>query len=360
MEERQGTIHDGDRVRLRIVVAGIGRDWVAEHEGFVRNEQFVDRMVSGPVRRWQHTHRFVADGPSRSVVEDEVDYDAPFGPLGELVIRRALPRLFAFRRRRTLGDLVRQSPFVGRPPMRIAVTGATGTIGRDLVPFLTTAGHAVERLADGELDAERLEGVDAVVHLAGGSTLLLSETLAGLRRPPRLLVSTSSVNGFGERGDAAVDEDTPASDAGIRVVNLRCGIVLSARGGALATMLRPFRLGLGGTIGDGDRQVNWIAIDDLVGAIYQALHDERLNGPINALAPNPVTSRELAQTLGRVLRRPAVVPMPDSAVGPLLGKAGRELLSTSGRATPDGLDRVGFRFDFPTLEDTLRFQLGRA
>ena len=389
-------------------------DWVAEHTGFVRNEQFVDRMVDGPVRRWEHTHRFHADGPTRSIIEDTVDYDAPFGPLGERVVRRHLPRMFAFRHRRTHGDLVRQSSFGGAPPLRIAVTGATGLIGRELVPFLTTAGHQVERLvrrpaagpgeiawdpARGYVDAEPLEGVDAVVHLAGESirppwtrsrrrqirgsrvdgTLLLSGTLARLRRPPRVLVSMSGVNVYGERGDALVDEDSapgdgfwatmcvdwegataPAVAAGIRVVTLRNGVVLTPRGGALATALLPFRLGVGATVGSGQQYLSWIALDDIVGAIYQAIHDERLGGPVNAAAPNPVTNREFTKTLGRVLRRPTVLRAPELAVGPVLGEAGRELVLTSVRATPGRLDSVGFRFDFPTLEDTLRFQLGKS
>ena len=314
MVERHGTIHDGDRVHLRVGVVGVPTDWLSEHTGFVRNAQFVDRMVRGPVRRWEHTHRFLADGPSGSVVEDTIDYDAPFGPVGELVVQRTLPRLFAFRHRRTRSDLVRQSPFVGEQTMRVGVTAADGLIGRELVPFLTTAGHSVERLAAGALDAGRLEGLDAVVNLVETSTRSLGETLARLRRPPRVLVSVSRA-------------DREVAAAGIRVVSLRTGVVLSARGGVLGAMLRPFRLGLGGSIGDGGRHVDWIAVDDLVGAIYEALHDERQCGSINAVAPNPVTSRELTKTLGSVLRRPTVAPA--AVVSPLLGAAGRELLSTS-------------------------------
>jgi uncharacterized protein (TIGR01777 family) len=385
-------------------------DWVAEHSGFVRNERFVDRMVSGPVRRWEHTHRFFADGPGRSVVEDVIDYDAG---LLDVVVRRELPRLFAFRRRRTHGDLVRHAAFAGAPPLRVAVTGASGLIGGELVPFLTTAGHSVVRLvrrrasgpdeiswdpSRGVLDAEALEGFDAVVHLAGESiqppwtrsrrqrirgsridgTLLLSETLARLRRPPRVLVSMSGVNYYGDRGDEVVDEDSPpgegflaslcvdwegataaASSAGVRVVNLRNGIAISGRGGAVSRLVVPFRLGVGGKVGDGRQYVSWIAIDDLVGAIYQAIHDDRLSGPVNAVAPNEATNRDLTKTLGRVLRRPTVVPLPAVAVRTALGDAGRELLLASMRVRPTRLESVGFHFEFPNLEDALRFQLGR-
>jgi hypothetical protein len=204
-------------------------DWIAEHTDFRRDEQLVDRLVSGPVRSWVHTHRFHSTGPSTSVVEDTVEFEAPLGPLGRFVVRRHLPPMFDFRHRRTRADLVRQSPFAGEPSMRIAVTGSSGTIGRELVPFLTTAGHRVERLVrrqaagpgeiswdppHGWIDSERLEGVDAVVHLAGESikppwtrarryriresrtdgTLLLCEALARLRTPPRVLVSASGVN----------------------------------------------------------------------------------------------------------------------------------------------------------------------
>jgi uncharacterized protein len=388
-------------------------DWVAEHTDFRRNEQFVDRLVSGPVRSWVHTHRFLAAGPSTSVVEDTVVYAAPFGPLGRFVVGRHLPTMFDFRHRRTHADVVRQSTFAGGPSMRIAVTGSSGVIGRELVPFLTTAGHRVDRLVRrqaagpgeiswdpprGWIDTERLEGVDAVVHLAGESirppwtrsrrqriresrtngTRLLSEALARLRNPPRVLVSASGINYYGDRGDSVVDETIPngagflaslcadwehatgpASSAGVRVVTMRNGVVLSARGGALPSMVRPFRVGLGGRFGSGEQYVSWIAVDDLVGAIYQSLHDGRLRGPINTVAPNPVSNAELTRTLGRVLRRPTVVPVPAIAVRAGLGGLGDELLLSSVRAIPRALESVGFRFDFPTLEDAVRFQLGR-
>jgi uncharacterized protein (TIGR01777 family) len=322
--------------------------------------------------------------------------------------------MFDFRYRRMHSDVVRQAAFAGTSPLRIAVTGASGLIGRDLLPFLTTAGHRVERLvrrpaaAPDEIswdpqrrhvDAERLDGVDAVVHLAGESikppwtpsrrrrirdsridgTLALTTALARLRNPPRVLVSASGVNFYGDRGDDLVDESVaagdgflaslcvdweaaaaPAAEAGVRVATLRNGVVLSGRGGALPKMLLPFRLGAGGRLGDGRQYLSWIAIDDLVGAIYQTIHDDRLSGPINAVAPSPVTNRELTSTVSRVLRRPAVLPVPAVAVSALLGEVGRELLLTSVRAVPRRLEAAGFRFEFPTFEDAVRFQLGRS
>jgi uncharacterized protein (TIGR01777 family) len=388
-------------------------DWVAEHSGYRRNEQFVDRMVSGPVDSWVHTHRFRAVGASSSEVEDAVAYRAPLGPVGALIVRRHLPRMFTFRHRRTYADLARQAPFAGAGPLRIAVTGASGLVGRELVPFLTTAGHRVDRLvrrkaagADeiswdperGEIDAAALEGVDAVVHLAGESflvpwtrrrkqrirasrvegTRLLSAALARLRRRPRVLVSASGANYYGDRGDKELDEGAgpgagflaelcveweaataPAADADVRVVTLRNGVVLSGRGGALKQMAWPVRLGVGGTLGGGRQYVPWIAVDDLVGAIYQAIHDPTLSGAVNTVAPEQVTNGQLTATLGRVLRRPTVLPVPAAALRALPGGMGRELVLASVRAGPRALEAAGFRFEFPTLEDAVRFQLGR-
>ena len=172
--------------------------------------------------------------------------------------------------------------------------------------------------------------------------------------------TTARATGF--LADLVVDWEgatAPASDAGIRVVHLRNGIVLSGRGGALPKMAVPFRLGFGGTLGGGDQFVSWISVDDLVGAIHHAIHDERLRGPINTVAPEPVSNRQLTKALGRVLRRPTLVPVPAAAVKTGLGEMGRELLLASVRAVPRRLETVDFRFDFPDLEDALRFQLGR-
>ena len=300
----------------------------------------------------------------------------------------------------------------------VAVTGASGLIGSALVTGLTSAGHRVvrvvrgagaasvagQRLArwdpeSGALEPSALAGADAVVHLAGESvaggrwteakkrrirssrvdvTRRLAEALPRLERPPRLLVSASAVGYYGDRGSEILREDSspgpgflaevcreweaatdPAARAGIRVVRLRIGMVLSRRGGALGAMLTPFRLGAGGPVGSGVQWVSWIAIDDLVGAILHALATESLAGPVNAVAPEPVTNRELARTLGRVLRRPALLPLPAVAARLLFGQMADELLLASARVEPARLRATGFTFRHARLEDALRHELGR-
>lgn len=249
----------------------------------------------------------------------------------------------------------------------------------------------------GDLEPARIEGLDAVVHLAGENiaagrwtkdrkrviresrskgTSLLSRTLAGLDRKPRVLISASAIGFYGHRGDESVDEDSPpgqgflsevcrewesaaepARAAGIRVVNPRIGMVLSADGGALTRMLGPFKAGLGGVVGDGRQYLSWISIDDLVAALMRILSDERLQGPVNAVSPGPVTNREFVTTLARVLHRPAVVPMPAMAVKLMFGEMGQSLLLEGARVKPTRLLRSGFVFQYPDLESALRHEL---
>jgi uncharacterized protein (TIGR01777 family) len=297
--------------------------------------------------------------------------------------------------------------------MQVVVTGSSGLVGSALVRFFAAGGHEVVRLVRrapkakdeagwdperGTIDAAALEGVDAVVHLAGdsiaagrwtaakkvllrssrvGPTRLLAETLAGLKRRPRALVSASAVGYYGHRGDAWLREtDSPADDflgrlsvdwedaaepareAGIRVVHPRIGIVLSPSGGALGKMLLPFRLGLGGVVGPGTQYFSWIAIDDLVAAILHAIEHAELAGAVNAAAPSPVTNAELTRTLGRVLGRPAVLPVPAFALRLALGEMADSVLAST-RLRPERLLATGFRFRFPDLEGALRHVLGK-
>ncbi len=298
--------------------------------------------------------------------------------------------------------------------MKVLVSGASGLVGGGLLPLLTAGGHGVVRLVRretpggmasvpwdpeaGKLDAAALEGFDAVVHLAGENiaagrwtarqkariresrtqgTDLLCRTLAPLTHKPAVLVSASAIGLYGDRGDEELCESSPpgrgflpevcreweaataaASQAGIRVVHARLGAVLSAQGGALPKMLLPFRLGLGGRLGHGRQWLSWITLDDVARAIVHAIQSEGLCGPVNMVAPNPVTNRQFARTAGRVLRRPAILPAPAFALRLAVGQIADAVLLASAKVLPRRLAESGFQFGDPELEPALRRMLG--
>lgn len=299
--------------------------------------------------------------------------------------------------------------------MNVAIAGASGLVGSALVPALREAGHEVVRLvrrearaADelswdpvrGEIERARMEGVDAVINLAGenigagrwtrarreailqsrvDATRTLAAVIAGMARKPAVLLSASAVGIYGHRGDEVLDEGIAegrgflpdvcraweahartAERAGVRTVRLRFGVILARDGGALAKMLPLFRAGLGGRLGSGRQWMSWVSLDDVVGVVLAALSDARLSGPINVVAPNAVTNVEFTATLARVLRRPAVVPVPAWALRLVVGRAmADEALLASARARPGVLEAGGFRFRQAELEAALRAVLRR-
>jgi uncharacterized protein (TIGR01777 family) len=296
--------------------------------------------------------------------------------------------------------------------MDVLISGATGLIGSALIPELEGRGHRVIRLsrskpsaedtirwdpASGALDPSRLEGIDAVVHLAGESiaegrwtpekkrrimesrregTRLLAGTLAGLSDPPQVMVSASAVGYYGDRGNELLREESgpgsdflaevckaweaaadPAREAGIRVVHPRMGIVLSTKGGALGRTLLIFKLGGGGRIGSGRQWWSWVTLDDVVGAIIHALEDDSVEGPVNVGSPNPLTNAEYTKVLGKVLNRPTVFPLPAPAARLALGEVADALLLASQRMEPARLKETGYEFRYPELEGALRHLL---
>jgi uncharacterized protein (TIGR01777 family) len=416
---RTGGIRDGGEVRLRVRRGPTSFRWDLRHRDYEYGHQFRDEQTSGPLKSWVHTHRFSPRPAGGTRVEDEIDVEPPLGQAGATIgpafLKRELSRLFRFRYRRLFTDLARHAEFRGRPRLTVAITGASGLIGRNLTHFLTTGGHRVISLvrdsrrvaegsifwnpATGELDAAGLADADAVVHLAGTSlaagrwtparmrsilesrvrsTELLARTLADMPRGPRVLVSASAVGYYGDRGADVLDESAksgvgflaevcraweeatrPAERARVRVVVLRTGVALTPAGGALGQMLLPFKMGLGGRIGSGKQYLSWIDADDLVALIVHAIYTDALSGPVNATAPHPVTNSTFTAALGRALGRPTVIPVPALAVKTIFGQLGTEALLWGQRVLPAKATKAGFRYFYEGVEESLRFQLGR-
>ena len=391
-----------------------GLRWIAQHDpaGYDPPHQFIDVLSSDGLMTlpprvigwWRHTHRFSDAGGGRTRMHDEVDTTVPGA---------ALRSTFAYRHRQVAEDLAahRDAARAGTGSLVVAMTGASGLVGTALSAFLSTGGHRVIRLVrrDAAGDDERrwdpdnpaadlLDGVDAVVHLAGESiagrftaahrrairdsriepTRRLAEVAAGTAGL-RAFVSASAIGFYGyDRGDEVLDEHSsrgdgfladvvadweaaaaPAGDSGARVVTVRTGIVQAADGGTLK-LLRPlFAAGLGGRLGSGKQWLSWIGIDDLLDIYHRALYDSQLSGPVNAVAPNPVRNAEYTAALARTLHRPALLPVP--SIGPrlLLGKQGAlELAAANQRVEPAVLTALGHRFRQAGVEDALAHQLG--
>lgn len=298
--------------------------------------------------------------------------------------------------------------------MRVAIAGASGLVGKALTESLAESGAEVLRLVRGEprnsgevrwdpaagvLGATALAGCDAVVNLSGenvadgtwsaarkkrilssrvDSTRTLVQAMSSMQQPPKALISASAIGYYGNRGDEVLTESASlgsgflaevcrdweaeamrATDAGVRVVCARLGVVLTSQGGALAKMLTPFRLGLGGPLGSGDQYMSWITLNDVVRALRWCISREDIHGPVNLVAPDAVTNREFTQTLAHELRRPAVIPAPAFALRLALGQMADEMLLSSARVSPAVLHAGHFDFEFPKLDEALHALLHR-
>lgn len=377
---------------------------------------FIDRQAKGPFRTWQHEHTITADGPDRTAITDEIVLELPrrlerFEELAADQVRG----LLAFRHRQLRDDLAFHARFADTPPRTIAVAGSSGMIGSQLVALLQTGGHTVKRMiretevGEGEiawhpkagiLDPADLQGVDAVINLAGSSIAtrwtprarrrirnsrvrsahLMARILAHMEDGPRVLVQGSAIGGYGGQrpGELLTEADPggegflaevvrdweasarPAVQAGLRVAAVRTGIVLSDAGGSLLPQLPLFWAGAGGRLTRPDAVQSWISLDDIARVFAHAALSPQVEGPVNGVAPQPVTAREFARTLGKVMRRPSLVPVPPAGPRLLLGAdAAEELVGADQNVSDAWLQATGFTAAHPDLETALRHVLRR-
>ncbi len=421
---RRGSIEAGGEATVLIPLGMLRLRWTLEHRDFVEARQFREVQLSGPFAHWSHLTSAEPDGPDSCFLDNRVEYALPLGLAGRalvggLVLRR-LEAAFRYRNSTLDQDLKAHQRYASIPRYKVAISGASGTIGSNLAHYLTTAGHQVKRLvrtnspsketardtsvipwdpAEGVLDGAYLEGLDALVHLSGetimgrwtpakkqrmrdsrvGTARLLANTLSRLENPPKVFLCASAVGIYGSAGgDAVMDEDSPVGEgflrelareweeaseevarAGIRVVHLRLGPVVTPLGGMLKSMLPPFKAGVGGPVGNGRQYVSWISLDDTLGAIEHCMMTQALDGPVNITAPDPVTNGELTRALGKTLRRPTLFKISGTALRAALGEMADESLLGSTRAVPKRLMDSGYVFRHPDIETALDHVLGK-
>lgn len=414
---KSGGINPGGRVVLRL---GRGLFSMLYHGRHVENQperMFVDIQERGPFSRWQHRHHLIdtADGAE---LRDEVHYRLPCqGILPAFVhalVQRKFRTLFERREEVLRHDLQLHQRCSSRP-LRFLVSGASGSLGGDLLPLLTSGGHHVHTLVRRQPHAEHneifwdpergilnerdLPEVDAVIHLAGEyiglsrwsdekkrrvldsrikGTALLAAAMARVRPKPAVFLSASAVGYYGDRGDQLLEENSPpgtdyisevcrqweaaaspAQVSGIRTVLLRLGVGLTPRGGALQRLLAASPCGLFRRHGHGRQYISWISADDMIAAILHAATCPQLQGPVNVVAPQPVANRDLLSTLARLTGRPLLCPLPAWLLRMIYGQMASEILLSSCRATPGKLIASGFHFRHPNLEEALASLLGR-
>jgi uncharacterized protein (TIGR01777 family) len=422
VRERSGTIRDGDELSLEFERGPLKFTWRFRHRDFADGRSFTDEQISGPFQRWVHQHVFEPDGQGGTRLIDEIHWEPPAAGVDALatpVVERELERVFGFRALRLNHDLTLHGRWRDRPRLAVAITGASGLIGSALRAFLTTGGHRVAPLVRsaeqarrepgsipwsperGEIAPDALAGIDAVVHLAGeplvqlprwtaekkkrilesrvrGTELIARAVATQHQDGPRTLLSASGIGYYGNRKDEVVTEESGpgkgflaevtkaweeatrrARGAGVRVVLHRAGPVQSPAGGMLEKILIPFRMGMGGRVGSGKQYVPWVDLDDVMGIMLHVLMTD-LEGPINVCSPHPVPNAIFADTLGRVLGRPSLVPVPALVVKTALGEMGEETLLWGQRGKPARLLKSGYTFLLEGLEESLRFQLGRS
>ncbi|PIE68728.1 MAG: TIGR01777 family protein [Deltaproteobacteria bacterium] len=414
--ERTGGLTPGAVTRLRLSLGPLPLPFTARHLDNEPGRMFRDHQEQGPFRLWEHTHLFT-DIPEGAAMEDRVRYSLPLQKVLPGAISRQvhtmLRQVFHWRHKTLAADLMLHRNTSKK--QRILLSGASGVIGRALIPLLTTGGHRVWSLVrrkqpesahqiywnpdKDELDMARLPEVDAVIHLAGEpiglsrwsgekmrlirdsrirGTRLLAQSLGKAAHKPAVFLSASAIGYYGDCGEQVVDESAPAGpgfiseicreweeathpaqEAGIRTVQLRIGIVLTPRGGGLKRMTAGFRPGFISRFGSGHQAISWIHIDDMISTLVHVLVNDQLHGPLNIAAPNPVSNHQFMQTLAQVMNKPLLPPMPAKLLQLIFGQMASEVVLSGSCVSVDKLLESGYQFRYPHLEEALRALLGR-
>ena len=415
--ERNGEgVHPGTRAKLRIHFGPIPLSWYALHLSDEPGRSFCDEQSRGPFAFWRHQHLFTDSGDGGAILEDRIEYRMFFHRLMPSVLKKHLQQRLKktfVSRHATLGaDLAVHRRCSGQS-LRFLVSGAGGLLGRELLPFLTTGGHEVWRLvrrvprpgsreiywdpAQGEIDVGAIPEIDGIIHLAGENiaqgwwttekrrriiasrvkgTALLARVAASLAVKPKVFVSASAIGCYGNTGNQWVGEEqaygsdfisevcrrweeavSPALEAGIRTPLLRIGVVLTAKGGALRQLHLALRFGIG-RLGNGEQFVSWISIDDMLSAILHAAVCPQLDGPVNIVAPEPVTNRGLMAAMGDCLAIRASLTVPPWLLRVRFGQMADEAILAGCRVRADLLQRSGFSFRHPALALALPHLLG--
>ena len=419
---RAANIDVGSQVEFLTRVGLFPLRWLAEHTACCPPEYFEDVQLRGPFKQWRHRHQFIEAPDGKTILEDRLEYSLPGGRCGDWLARQSvekkIERMFAFRHAVTRADLQSHARYRDRQPLAVGITGADGLVGSALTAFLTTGGHSVTAICRSQRETAAPEKIiwnpgfdqeldqasrrwDAVIHLGGENvarrrwtakqkreiwisrvdrTRSFCESLASLPNPPSVLLAASAIGFYADSSVTEISsEDAPQGEgflaelaaaweeacrpaiaAGIRVVHLRFGVVLSPRGGALRAMLPVFRSGLGGRIGTGNQFWSWISLDDAVGAMHHALMESDIRGPLNVVSPQPVTNAQFTDELARALHRWAPIPLPAGVAKICLGEMADSFLCSSIRSTPEKLCDTGYPFRDVTLDHALRHMFGLA
>lgn len=393
----------GSLTKLRMYMGPLFRDWLSKHVLYEEGKRFVDEAMKSPFLFWRHSHEFM-EIKKGVLLTDRIEYSLPWY-LSSSYVEKNLQRLFAFRHKRLSSDLTIFHRY-DTHKKKILISGASGLVGSECVAFLKNLGHEVYCLKRGKSDISRqiigwdpekdgnsieeMEGFDAIIHLSGENiakkrwsqtqkerifqsrcrdTYHLATMVSRLCNPPKVFISASAVGIYGDRKEEILTEDhsygddflanvcihwekaiEPLKQKAVRLCQARFGYILTPQGGMLGEMLLPFRLCLGGVMGSGKQMIPWVALDDVIYSLYHIMMTQSLFGPVNIVANQPVTQKEFAQTLAKVLRRPCLMRMPKLFLKFVLGERADALIFRSANVSNAKLLQSGYQPHFQTLE----------